>query len=131
MTDDFVPNDKIEVPDQVHDFGTLLRHYRLNHGYTIQQVAKMVGLPVQTISAIELSKQDLPPENQLRMWLGKLGCGRSVNKIILLSRNYRVKHWITLNRNETSNPHLLRLIEAYRSNSLTDYDRALLQLIAR
>ena len=128
---ELTPNHALELPEQVPDFGQLLRDLRNNHGLTMQQVSKMVDLPVQTISSIELSKSDLPPENVLRTWLMKLGCGKNVSKIILMSRAYRVKHWVTLNRNEPANPDFLRLLEVYRNQKLTEYDRALLKLIAR
>jgi len=128
---DFIPNDRMHIPDQVHDFGGLLRTLRQNHGYSIQQVSKMISLPVTQVSNIELSKADLPPENVLLMWLLKLGCGKNARKIILMSRNYRVKHWLTLNRNETANPDILRLLDSYKNNKLSPYDRALLKLIAR
>jgi transcriptional regulator with XRE-family HTH domain len=128
---DFIENKDIELPDEVPDFGTLLRTLRANHGYSVQRLSKMVGLPAKTISDVELSKRDLPPENQLRLWLNKLGCGRNTHKIIVMSRQYRVKHWLTLNRKESCNPDMLRLIDAYRNDKLSDYDRALLKLIAR
>lgn len=128
---EYTPNNQLDLPEQVHDFGSLLRGMRNNHGYSMQQMSKMVALPVDQISNIELSKTDLPPENILRIWLAKLGCGRNINKIILMSRNYRVKHWLMLQRNELCNTDILRLIDQYNHKKLTDYDRALLSLIAR
>lgn len=129
--DDYITNDKITLPEEVADFGELLRHLRQNHGYTVLQVSKMTGIPPTKISQVELSKCDLPPENVLRNWFNKLGCGKNTNKLILMSRQYRVKHWLILERKESANPDMLRLIEAYRSRSLSEYDRALLRLIAR
>lgn len=128
---DFVPNNKLQLPDEVPDFGHLLRSLRENHAYSVQTLSKMIGLPPNKISNIELSKCDLPPENVLRTWLNKLGCGKSVHRIILMSRQYRVKHWFTLVRKETANPDILRLIDAYKNGRLSEYDRSLLKLIAR
>lgn len=129
---EYITNAQLNIPEEIADFGDLLRTYRQNHGYSILQLSKMIGIPPQDISMIELSKKDLPPEPMLRTWLHKLGCGRvNTQKTILLSRQYRVKHWISLNRKEKCNPDLLRLLEAYRSEKLSDYDKALMKLIAR
>lgn len=129
---DYVENKDLEIPEEVPNFGDLLRTLRNNHGYSTVSFSKMIGLPPKTISEIELSKRDLPPENVLRNWFHKLGCGvHNTNKLILISRQYRVKHWISLSTKEPCNPDLLRLLAAYRSNSLTDYDRYLLKLVAR
>jgi hypothetical protein len=129
---DYIPNDKLGIPDEVPDFGQVLRSLRENHGYTCPKLSKIISIPPKDISLIELSQKDLPPENILRHWLHTLGCGRiNVQKLILLSRQYRVKHWVKLNRNERCNPDLLRLIQRYRDEAITDYDRALLRLVAR
>lgn len=128
---DYISNNQIHIPDVVEDVGTLLRNLRNNHGYTTLQLSKRLGLPPKTISDIELSKRDIPPENVMRKWLSLLGCGRNTNKIIQITRQFRVKHWITLHRNESSNPNMIRLLDAYRNGTLSDYDRALLTLIAR
>ena len=88
-------------------------------------------MPPADISAIELSRKDLPSENVLRIWLTKLGCGKNTNKLAVMSRTYRVKHYITLNRNDTSNPDIIRVLEAYRTDKLSDYDKALLTLVGR
>lgn len=128
---DFVTNDKLAIPDEISDFGSLLRTFRLNHGYSIQTFSKMIGLPPKKIADIELCKSDLPAENILRTWLLKLGCGKQTHKILVLARQYRVKHWLTLVRGESANPDVLRLIDCYKAKKLSDYDRALLKLIAR
>jgi len=129
---DYTPNNELEIPDEVPDFGALLRTLRNNHGYSCVRLSKMIGVPPGNISAIETGRNDLPPENVLRHWFSKLGCGKmNTDKLILISRQYRVKHWLTLNRNERSNPDILRLIAKYRNDELTDYDRALLRLVCR
>jgi transcriptional regulator with XRE-family HTH domain len=129
---DYVPNDKLGIPDEVPDFGQVLRQLRENHGYTCPRLSKVIGIPPKYISDIELCKKDLPPENVLRHWLHTLGCGRiNVQKLILISRQYRVKHWFKLNRGETANPDILRLLQRYRDEALTDYDRSILRLVAR
>jgi transcriptional regulator with XRE-family HTH domain len=119
------------VPEIVADFGELLRELRNNHGYTIQKLSKMIGMTPSTISRIESAKLELPPENTLRVWLDKLGCGSNTNRLILLARQWRVKHHFHLQKQEPANPDILRIIQCYRDGKLTDYDRSLLRLVAR
>jgi transcriptional regulator with XRE-family HTH domain len=124
--------DKITIPDEVPDFGNLLREIRLWHGMTIAELAKRISLDSQKISKIERSDADLPPENILQQWLSILGLSlQDARKVILLSRQYRVKHWITLNRKETANTDIIRLLDSYRLDALTDFDRTLLRLICK
>lgn len=124
--------DKLTIPDEVPDFGDLLRQIRLWHGMTIAQLAKRLSLDSQKISKIERSDSDLPPENILQLWLGILGLSTpDARKVILLSRTFRVKHWITLNRKETANTDIIRLLDTYRLDGLTDFDRTLLRLLCR
>ena len=130
--DEFIDNNHLEIPESVPHFGTLLRELRDNHGYSIPQLSKRISLPVRSISAIELGNQDLPIEPILRSWLRALGCNTvTVNKIVRISRQFKIKHWIKLDRNETANTDLLRLLEAYRNKELTDYDRTLMFLLCR
>ena len=125
-------NSELQIPDEVPDFGDLLRTLRQNHGYTIGQVAKMVSLPAAQIAATELSKRDLPPENILRNWFLRLGCGsRITNQLAIMSRQYRVKHWLMLNRKDSCNPDMLRILDKYKNEKLTPYDKALLKLVGR
>lgn len=131
-TDEYIPNNAIEIPIEISDFGGLLKTLRNNHGYSLQKLSKMIGLPVSTISHIEMGKYELPAESVLRDWLTKLGCGReNTRKILTIAATYRVKHWIKLTPKETANADMIRLLSRYRNNELTDYDRALLKLIAR
>jgi transcriptional regulator with XRE-family HTH domain len=124
--------DKLTIPDEVPDFGDLLRQIRRWHGMTIAQLSKRISLDSQKISKIELSDSDLPPENILSQWLGILGLSRQdAEKVILISRTFRVKHWVTLNRKETANTDIIRLLDTYRLGALTDYDRTLLRLLCR
>jgi len=125
-------NSELHIPDEVPDFGDLLRTLRNNHGYTIAQVAKMVSLPSHTISGIERSEKDLPSENILRAWFMRLGCGKiNTNKLAVMARAYRVKHWIMLNRKDSSNPDILRILDKYKNEKLSDYDKCLLKLVGR
>lgn len=128
---DFTANNELEIPDVITDFGDMLRVLRNNHAYSLQKVSKMIGLPVRSISQIENCEQNLPAENILRLWLNKLGCGKNTNKLLIAARQFRVKHWIKLERKESSNPDMLRLIDAYKRKTLTNYDRALLKILAR
>lgn len=124
--------DKITIPDEVPDFGDLLRQIRHYHGWTIVKLAKRLSLKSEKISQIERSEADLPPENILMQWMEILGLAPAdIRKVILLSRTFRVKHWITLNRKETANTDLIRLLDSYRLDSLTDFDRTLLRLICK
>lgn len=127
---DFIPNSEMEF-EEVTDFGKILRTLRENHGYTIQQVSKKVGIPPAQISAIERSQQELPPEVTLRAWLKKLGCEGNVKKLLLLARTFKLKHWIKLHQSDKSNADMIRLLDAYREENLTDFDRLLLKVIAR
>lgn len=128
---DYLPNNKKEIPERVADFGSILRDLRQNHGYSLQTLSKMIHLPVSRLSRIECASAELPPENILRKWLEKLGCGKNTQKLIVLSRQWRVHHTFQLKRKESCNPDILRLMDAYQSDKLTDYDRDLLKLIAR
>ena len=124
--------DKCTIPDEVPDFGDLLHQIRLWHGMTIVQLAKRLSLKTSDISAIERSNKNLPPENILINWLIILGLSNADSrKVILMSRTFRVKHWIILNRKETANTDIIRLLDAYRLESLTDFDRTLLRLLCR
>lgn len=126
------PHNEIEIPEEVPDFGFLLHQIRMFHGMTITKLSSKLGLPPQQISAIEASKKDLPPENILINWLNLLGLNKvQCKKVVLLSREYRVRHWITLNRNESANPDIVRLLDSYRLNKLTDFDRTLLRIVCR
>ncbi len=124
--------DELDIPDEVPDFGHLLRQIRLFHGMTIVALSAKLGIPRKQIEYIENSQKDLPPENILINWMNILGLSKTqCKKVILLSRQYRVKHWITLSRNEPANPDIVRLLDAYRLQKLTDFDRKLLRLVCR
>lgn len=134
MTHDseYKTNAELDIPEEVPNFGDLLRILRNNHGYTIVKLAKMIGVPPKDISNIELSNKNLPNEAILRRWFNALGCGRvNTNKLILISRQYQVKHFLMLEKKETCNPDIVRLLAAYRQRTLNEYDRALLKLVAR
>jgi transcriptional regulator with XRE-family HTH domain len=125
-------NAELVVPDLVYDFGGLLRTLRNNHGYTVGQLSKRIGLTPYAIGKIERSESNLPSETILKEWFVCLGCKReTVNKLLLAARVFRVKHYVTLVSREKANPDIIRLLEAYRQDALTDYDRALLSLVAR
>lgn len=124
--------DKITIPDEVPDFGDLLRQIRQWHGITIAQLAKRLSLDGPKISKIERSDSDLPPENILLQWLSILGLSKAdIRKVILISRTFRIKHTITLHRKETANTDIIRLLDTYRLENLTDFDRTLLRLICK
>jgi transcriptional regulator with XRE-family HTH domain len=127
---DFIPNNEMEF-EEVADFGQVLRTLRNNHGYTIQQLSKMIALPPNTISNVERSKSEVPNERTLRLWLTKLGCKRNLNKLLLLARTFKLKHWVRLHPNDISNADMIRLISAYQEEKLTHFDRLLLKVICR
>jgi hypothetical protein len=61
-----------------------------------------------------------------------LGCGVKVtNRLLLASRLFKTKQQFLLLANEEANPHILRIIEYYNREALTNYDRALLAMVAR
>jgi transcriptional regulator with XRE-family HTH domain len=127
-----ISNKEFVVPEVVYDFGALLRHLRINHGYSLAQVAKRLGFMVSKVSNIERSIFELPGEEKLKEWFMILGCGKTnANKLMLASRLFRVKHTFTLMSKETANPDILRILEYYKQGMLTDFDRRLLQLVAR
>jgi transcriptional regulator with XRE-family HTH domain len=122
----------MEIPTEISDFGGLLRLLRNNHGYSMEKVSKLTGLPLQTIAKVETGKYELPKESELRKWLSKLGCGeRNINKIMEAARSYRIRHWLKINPKEPCNADLIRLLARYREGNISDYDRALLKLVAR
>jgi transcriptional regulator with XRE-family HTH domain len=124
--------DQLTIPDEVPDFGDLLRQIRNYHGFTIAQLAKRLSYDSAKISKIERSDSDLPPENILLQWLSILGLNRAdIRKVVLISRTFRVKHCITLHRKETANTDIIRLLDTYRLEGLTDFDRTLLRLLCK
>ena len=117
--------------EQTQDVGNILRELRQNHGWTIEQVSKKISLHPQKISRIERSAIDLPPEHTLRLWLEKLGCDKTATRNILnLARLHRVVHTIRLRGKDQSNADMIRIINAYRDETLTPFDRDMLSLIA-
>lgn len=125
-------NNEIVVPDIVHNFGGLLRQMRDNHGYTMADISRKTGLSAYKLSQIENGNHNLPDEKTLRHWLLALGCGVKVtNRLILASRQFKTKQQFNLRSNEEANPHILRIIEYYNREALTNFDRALLSMIAR
>ena len=125
-----ITNNEVTVKE-TDDIGHILRVLRLNQGYSIVKVSKMVGLPTQKISAIERSMSEIPSESLLRMWLKKLGCKDNLKQILELAREHQVKHWINLKSKDPSNSDLVRLIYLYRDGKLSSLDRALLTIIGR
>lgn len=125
-------NSEILVPDVIHDFGGLLREMRDNHGYTIADISRKTGLSAYKISKIEVGEVNLPDEQTLRHWLTALGCGKKItNRLILVARQFRVKQTFTLRPNEEANPHIIRILEYYAQDALTNFDRTLLATVAR
>jgi transcriptional regulator with XRE-family HTH domain len=117
--------------EETDDFGRILRILRENQGYTIIKMSKMISIAPERISKIERSLSEIPNEQVLRIWLTKLGCKDNLRKLMLLARKHRVVHWIRLHAKDESNADLIRLLDAYRDKILTDFDRALLGVIAR
>jgi transcriptional regulator with XRE-family HTH domain len=125
-------NSTIIIPDVIYDFGGLLRDLRLNHGFSQSQVSKKIGVPITKIHLVENNKRSLPSTDTLRDWLLALGCGIKVtNRIIIAAKNLQTKQYFTLNTKETANPDIVRIIQVYNQNELTDYDRCLLALVGR
>lgn len=117
---------------QTQDVGNILRELRENHGWSITQMSKKIGLHPQRISKIERSVIDLPPEHILREWLSKLGCDKQATRSILnLARQHRVMHTISLRGKDQSNADMIRIINAYKDETLTQFDRDMLSLIAQ
>ena len=105
---------------------------RDNHGYTMADISRKTGLSAFKISKIETGEHNLPEEKTLKNWLMALGCGVKVtNRLILASRQFKTKQQFLLRSNEEANPHILRVIEYYNREALTNFDRALLAMIAR
>lgn len=122
----------IDIPDEVPDVGNLLRTLREAHGYTINQLAKRVGVNPQEISEVELSKRDVPNDIVLTRWLKYLGLSkRQMKKVLNIARAFQVKHVVRLHRNDINNPDIIRLIFAYQEQKLSSYDRAMLHLLCR
>ena len=125
-------NNEIIVPDIVHDFGGLLKQMRNNHGYTMADISRNTGLSAFKISQIENGNCNLPEEKTLKHWLMALGCGVKVtNRLLLVSRQFKTKQYFILRSNEEANPHILRILEYYNREALTNFDRSLLAMVAR
>lgn len=128
---EYIANNKMEIPSQIHDFGEFLATLRNNQGDTQITIGKKIGLTASKVSSVERSESDLPPERKLRLWLNALGCGKNVEKIVALSRHHTLTHSIKLKRSEPCNPDIVRIIAAYRAGTLTPEDKQLMILIAR
>lgn len=116
---------------QIQDFGEILRQLRLNHGYSQRQMAKKVGIDPQKISRIERSVDEVPNEPLLRKWLDVLGSVDNKKELLRLYRQHRVVHHVRLHRKDQSNADMIRLLEAYKEEKLSQFDRDMLSLIAR
>lgn len=117
--------------EETDDFGNVLRTLRLNHGISITVLSKRLGISVSDISSIERSDKDLPDEKTLAKWLDKLGCTTNKRHLMLLAKKHIVTHRVKLHAKDPANSDMIRLIQAYKDQILTDYDRALLSVIAR
>ena len=125
-----ISNNEI-VFKETDDFGSILRVLRENHGISLVSLSKKLGIGTETISKIERSLSGLPNEDTVRKWLEKLGCKDNVPELLRLYRQHKVMHSIRLHSKDPSNADLIRLIEAYKDQTLTDLDRDLLALIGR
>lgn len=125
-----ITNNEVTV-NETDDIGHILRVLRLNQGFSIIKVSKMIGLAPQKISAIERSQAEIPSESLLRQWLKKLGCKDNLKQILALAREHQVKHWVSLKSKDPSNSDLVRLIYLYRDGKLSPLDRSLLTIIGR
>lgn len=120
------------IPDEISNIGLFLRDLRNYHGYTIKDVAQRLGFTNHKVGAIERSENDVPVESLLRKWLDYLGLSTTdINKVLIQAQTHRIKHTFRIKAKDTSNIDLLRIIEAYKSNALTSFDRELLRVIAR
>lgn len=125
-------NSTIVIPDIVYDFGGLLRDLRKNHGFSQAQVSRKIGVTINRVQQIENNRIRLPSTDVLKDWLLALGCGIQVtNKILIAAKNLQTKQFFTLNNREKANPDIVRIIQVYKQEELTDYDRCLLALIGR
>lgn len=116
---------------ETDDFGSILRVLRENHGMSIASLHKKIGVSVELISKIERSVSGLPTEDVVRRWLGVLGCKDNITELLNLYRSHKVVHSLRLHSKDPSNADLIRLIEAYKDQTLTELDRDLLALIGR
>jgi transcriptional regulator with XRE-family HTH domain len=116
---------------ETDDFGSILRILRENHGMSLVSLHKKIGIGTETISKIERSLTSLPNEGVIRTWLEKLGCKDNIPELLRLYRQHKVMHSIRLHSKDPSNADLIRLIEVYKDQTLTDLDRDLLALIGR
>jgi len=117
--------------EETDDYGAILKVLRENQGLTIVKLSKMISLSPTKISQVERSLSEIPNEVVLRSWLQKLGCKDNLKKLILIARTHRVVHFLRLHSKDTANADMIRLLEAYRSKTLTPLDRSLLSVIAR
>lgn len=116
---------------ETDDFGSILRVLRENHGISLIAMSKKIGISPERISKIERSQSSLPDEHNIRSWLEKLGCKDNMNELLNLYRGHKVVHSLRLHSKDPSNADLIRLISAYKDQTLSDMDRDLLALICR
>lgn len=127
---DAVPNSKLQF-NEINDFGIVLRKLRLNQGYSLNKLGKMINRSPQSVANIENSRAGLPAEHKLREWLVALGCKENLPFLMDKSKDFYLEHAIHLQKGEECNPDIIRLLKAYRLGKISQLDRDLLKLIAR
>lgn len=125
--------DYVENTDKVFELtksvGSILRELRTNQGLSVVQMAKMLNRSPTFVSNIELGKTEIPREAELEAWFKKLGCKNNLKHLMSIARLSLVNHQIKLHRDDPSNADMIRLLEAYKENKLSQLDRDLLSVV--
>lgn len=125
-------NKYFQCPDEMPMPGSLLRLLRENHQYSLNDLSRRLNLSSNRISSIERGEKPLPAEEVLQIWLESLGLSKKViTDFIVKARAYKRFQTVKLNKNDPSNIDIVRLLEYYKQDQLTNYDKSLLRLICR
>ena len=117
--------------EEADDIGDILRTLRENQGFSLAFLASQLSIKAEHLSLIERSEKPLPSQAKLGLWLDKLGCVEVKPKIMLMAKQTRLCHEFKLISQDRSNNDIVRVVEAFKSGSLSEMDRDLLSIIAR
>lgn len=113
----------------VTDFGLVLRNLRVNLGYTQGYIADYIGKSRTYVCDVEKGDCNAPKKDVLRNWLRALQCEDRYEELHQLALLNKTQFYGKLKPNDPSNPFIMRLVEKYNTNTLTDFDRQLLSCI--
>jgi transcriptional regulator with XRE-family HTH domain len=115
----------------VTDFGTILRNIRVNLGITVSALAKQIGVSQSYVTTVERGMRSAPKRDRLRAWLKALHCSERFDELHELAVLNRTSIYSRLIPKDPSNEDIVRIMDAYKANELTEMDRLTLSCLCR